>query len=247
MKLGIGKCGALPSKRDPRTITYRAVMRDLLAHPAYRAPAPFYDSRPKGIRWPIYGNNVYGDCTFAAIARIMFVNATRRKRAFEITDEDVVNAYLDLNNGKDVGAAPIDALTYMRNVGIKGHKVAAFARVETKDELERKSALQTFGSLYVAAALPLKLDDDRDHRWELTPINARTDRDAPRSMGGHAFPAFGYQRGVEFAVPWTEDVVIEDPWADLYMEERWVFIDNQEDDEMLLTVMYDQLSAIKGT
>ena len=243
MRITIGKCGALPSRDDPRTITYKSVMQAL---PQLRAPAPFFDSRPWGIRWPLYGNDFYGNCTFAAIARIMYANAYRQKRSFDVTAEDVIKAYLDLTDGKDEGAMPLDALTYMRNVGIKGHKIAAFARVDTKSELERKSAIQTFGSLYVAAALPLRLDDDRDHRWELTPIDQRTDRDKPRSMGGHAFPEFGYQRGIEFAVPWNEEVVIEDPWADLYMEERWVFIDGQEEDEALLSVMYDQLAAIKA-
>jgi hypothetical protein len=247
VKISIGKCGAVPSRHDPRTITYKAVMKVLGDHQKFRAPAPFFDARPAVIRWPMYGNDTYGDCTFAAIARIMFANAFRRKRAsFDVTAEDVVKAYLEMNDGRDVGAMPIDALTYMRNVGIKGHKVVAFARVETKNELERKSALQTFSSQYVAAGLPLRLDDDRDHRWELTPMDQRTDRDAPRSMGGHAFPEFGYQRGVEIAVPWTEEVIVEDPWADLYMEERWVFIDNQEDDEALLAVMHEQLAAIKG-
>lgn len=192
------------------------------------------------------GNDRYGNCTFAAIVRIMLANAHRRGRVLDIKDEDVINAYLEMNDGRDVGAQPLNALTYMRNIGIRGYKVAAFARVDWSDELERKSALQTFGSLYVAAALPLRLDDDRDGRWELTPPWERTSRDAPRSMGGHAFPVFGYQRGEEFAVPWDAEVVIEDGWADLYMDERWVFIDNQEDDETLLAVMHEQLAAIKN-
>jgi len=64
-------------------------------------------------------------------------------------------------------------------------------------------------------------------------------------MGGHAFPVFGHQRGEVFAVPWTQEVVVEDAWADLYMEERWVFIDNHEDDAALLHAMRTQLEAIK--
>lgn len=247
MKVRVGKCGAIPSRHDPRTIPYKAVAKGITARRPYRAPPPAFDARPRGMRWPMLGNDTYGNCTFAAIVRIMIRNAFTRGRVLPITDKDVVDAYLDMNDGKDVGAMPIDALAYMRNVGVKGCKVVAFARVDDNDPLEQRSAMKTFSSLYVAAGLPLRLDDDRDRRWELTPINQRTSRDAPRSMGGHAFPEFGYQRDETFAVPWDQEVVIEAAWEGLYMEERWVFIDNQEDDEVLLAAMHEQLAAIKAT
>lgn len=247
MKIRVGKCGAVPSRHDPRTISYKAIAKGIEARRPYRAPAPAFDARPGGMRWPILGNDVYGNCTFAGIVRIMLRNAHARGRALPITDKDVVDAYLDMNGGKDIGAMPINALTYMRNIGIKGCKVVGFARVDDNDPLEIRSAMQTFGGMYVAAALPLRLDDDRDRRWELTPLAQRTDRDAPRSMGGHAFPLFGFQRGEEFAVPWDEEIVIEAPWAGLYMEERWVFIDNQETDEVLLAAMHEQLDILKAT
>lgn len=204
-----------------------------------------FDARPRNMTWRAYGNVQYGNCTFAAIARILEVNARRRGQVFDITDQDVISAYLDMTGGRDNGAMPIDALNYMRSIGIKGRKITAYARVDDRDLLERKSALQTFGSLYCAAAMPLRLDDDKDMRWELTPIGDRTPKDAPRSMGGHAFPVFGYQRNEEFAVPWTQEIVIEDAWADMYMEERWVFIDDRENDSVLRSAMETQLEAIK--
>lgn len=206
-----------------------------------------FDARPRDPRWRAYGNHEYGNCTFAAIVRVLEVNAKRRNQPFQVSDQDVIAAYLDMTGGRDSGAMPIDALNYMRKIGINGHKIVAYARVDDRDALEWKSALQSFGALYCAAALPLRLDEDRDLRWELTPIGQRTTKDAPRSMGGHAFPIFGYQRGEAFAVPWTQAVVIEDPWADLYMEERWVFIDNGEQDPELLAVMQQQLEAIKAS
>lgn len=245
MKIVVGKTGAIPSRQDPRTITFKSVARQLAATPKFRPPAPMFDTRPRGMRWEILGNDRYGNCTIAGIVRIMMASAHRRGKRLPILEQDVINAYLTMTGGVDEGAMPINALTYMRNVGIRGCKVVAFARVDDGDVREHRSALQSFGSMYVAAALPARLDEDRDRRWELTPLAQRTARDAPRSLGGHAFPLFGYQRGEEFAVPWTDEVVIEAPWAQLYMEERWVFIDNQETDETLLAAMHTQLDALK--
>jgi hypothetical protein len=247
MSLVLGKLGSIPSRHDPRTLSYKAINKALTAADPLRVPPLFVDTRPHNERWRMLGNDRYGCCTFAGIVRIMINNAARRGKTLDITDQDVVDAYLTLTNGQDIGAMPINALTYMRNIGIKGHKVVAFARVSDRDLYERQSALTTFGSLYVAAGLPAKLDDDRDLRWELTPKEKRTSSDAPRSLGGHAYPVFGFQRGEEFSVPWDQEVIEEADWTDYYREEAWVFVDNQETDQFLLGVMYAQLAAIKET
>lgn len=245
MTLNVGKLGAVPSRTDVRTLTYATINKVMSAANPLRVPPMFHDTRPHGERWQILGNDKYGCCTFAGIARIMINNARRRGQTINIQAQDVVHAYLEMNDGKDHGAMPINALTYMRNIGINGHKVLAFARVADHDVNERQSALTTFGSLYVAAGLPIRLDDDRDLRWELTPRSQRTDKDEPRSLGGHAYPVFGFQRGEEFPVPWDQEVIEEADWTSYYRDENWVFIDNQETDQFLLGVMYSQLAAIK--
>jgi hypothetical protein len=245
--LQIGKMGSVPSRVDARTVSYAAVYKALAIADPRRVPKLHHDTRPRNARWDINGNNRYGCCTFAGIVRIMQNNAARRGQTIDITDEDVIKAYLDSTGGVDTGQMPINALNYMRAIGIKGHKVLAYARVGDRDLYERKSALTTFGSLYVAAGLPARLDDDRDMRWELTPQEKRTARDAPRSMGGHAYPVFGFQNGEEFTVPWDQEVVEEAAWTEFYREETWAFVDNQETDQLLLGVMYAQLAAIKDT
>lgn len=248
MTLKVGRCGAIPSRVDPRTVKCKAVLSTLTtAQPALRVPPFAYDARPAGNRWRMYGNDVYGCCTFAGIVRIMQNNAKRRGQPFVVDDADVVNAYLDLTNGEDVGAMPINALNYMRNVGIKGHKVLAFARVDDHDVNERQSAMKTFGSLYVAAALPAKLDEDHDLRMELTPKEKRTKNDEPASLGRHAYASFGYQNGEEFTVMWNQENIEEMDWINYYREENWAFIDNGEIDQALLDAMQAQLSAIKAS
>lgn len=243
MGLVRGKCGSIPSRQDPKTINYSAVRAIL--DPGLRVPPFHCDYRPSGARWRDYGNHQWGNCTFAAIVRIMENNARRRGQLFSISDQQVIDAYLDLTSGEDIGAMPINALNYMRNIGINGHKIVAFARVSDHDLFERQSAIKTFGGLYVAAGLPAKLDEDRDLRWELTPKEARTSADAPRTLGGHAYSVFGYQHHEEFTVPWTQEVVEEDAWTDYYREENWAFVDNGETDQAILDAMLSQLNAIK--
>ena len=247
MTLKVGKTGAVPSRHDPKTVTYKAIHKALVIADPRRTPPFFVDTRPRNARWNINGNDRYGCCTFAGIVRIMQNNAARKGRVLDITDEDVIKAYLDSTGGADIGQMPINALNYMRSLGIKGHKVLAYARVGDRDLYERQSALATFGSLYVAAGLPARLDEDHDLRWELTAREKRTSSDEPRSLGGHAYPIFGFQNGEEFSVPWDQEVIEEVAWTDYYREETWVFVDNQETDQLLLGVMYAQLAAIKET
>lgn len=247
MTLKVGKMGAVPSRHDPKTVTYRAVHKALNVADPRRTPPFFVDTRPRSPRWNMNGNDRYGCCTFAGIVRIMQNNAARKGRTLNITDVDVIDAYLDSTDGADTGQMPINALHYMHNIGIKGHKVLAYARVSDRNLYERQSALATFGALYVAAGLPARLDENRNLRWELTARGKQTANDMPRSLGGHAYPVFGFQNGEEFAVPWDQEVIEEAAWTDYYREETWVFVDTQETDQLLLGVMYAQLAAIKET
>lgn len=249
-KVVVGKTGARPSPRDKRDLPFRAVARQLASVGKLLVPKFHFDNRFM-TRWPMLGNDRYGCCTFAGIVRIMMNNARRRGKTLAVEDKHVINAYLDYNDGKDDGGIPVEVLTYMKNVGIRlddgTHlKVEAFARVDNRDVYEWKSAIQTFGHLYVAAGLPARLDEDRDSRLELTPFDKRDRRDEPRSMGGHAYDIFGFQNREQFAVMWTDDLIEELDWTNYYREEGWVFIDNQETDEFLLQVMRDQLAAIKA-
>lgn len=252
MKLVRGKLGATPSVHNPKTVLYSAIHNALVMADPRRVPKFQHDTRPHNAKWDILGNDEYGCCTFAGIARIMMNNAVRKGRVLNITRKHVIAAYLDSTGGVDTGQQPINALNYCRSIGFKLDngdvvKVLAYARVGDRDMYERQSALTSIGSLYVAAGLPAALDNDYDRRWELTPKEKRTADDAPRSLGGHAYPVFGFQRGEEFTVPWDHEVIEEAPWTDYYREETWAFVDSQETDQLLLGVMYAQLAAIKST
>jgi len=203
------------------------------------------------MKWRMLGNDQFGCCTVAAIVRQMMRNAHARGKTLNVRDSDVVSAYLDMNDGKDNGAMLLTALDFMKHEGITlvdgtVLKVTAYARVAVRDITQSHSAMQSFKGLYVAAGLPLALDDDRDHRLELKPAGERTHRDAIHSMGGHAYNAFGHDRDGDKVVLWEDDMVETPPWRSLHREEAWVFVDNQETDKLLLDVMHAQLAALKA-
>jgi len=251
----IGKCGVSllsdEGGRDAkRDLPYRAIARQLAADNKLRVPAFHKDGRALR-KWPILGNDKWGCCTFAGIVRIIMNNAAKRGEFLDVQDRHVIKAYLDHTGGKDAGAMPINALNYMRNIGIKLDdgkviKVDAFARVDNFSTYEWHSAIQTFGHLYVAAGLPAKLDDDRDDVLELSPPEKWTDRDEPASMGNHAYDIFGFQNNEQMAVLWDQDVTELQPWTIRYRREGWVILDNQEPDGYLRDVMMAQLDAIRA-
>jgi len=250
----VGRLGAESSGNHPkiaRALPFSKVQAGLLAHPSYRPPAPFFDARPAGMKWRMLGNDKFGCCTIAAIVRQMMRNAYARGKPLSVRDSDVVNAYLKMNNGKDTGAMLLTALDFMKHEGIvladgTHLKVLVYARVATRDRVQSHSAMQSFKGLYVAAGLPLALDDDRDERLELKPSAERTHRDAVRSMGGHAYNAFGHDRDGDKVVLWEDDMLETPAWTSHHREEAWVFADNQETDQVLLDVMFEQLAALKA-
>lgn len=248
MKIRVGRLGARKDERaNPKDLLYANVANKMAADGRLRVPSLHYDARWME-RYPILDNDRYGCCTFSSIVRAMLNNAIRRgKPITNIEPGDVARAYLDMTGGKDEGAMEVDALTYMRHVGIKGYKVRTFVRVNELDPYEMASALQTFKSLIVCAGLPARLDEDRDSRLELTPPHLRTRADEPRSMGGHAYNVFGQQRREQFVVLWEDRVVEEAAWTDFYREEAWAFIDNQETDAYLIETMEEQLDVLKSS
>lgn len=248
MKIRVGKLGARKDDRtDARDLPFAKVAAKMASDGKLRVPALHHDARWLP-RYPILDNDQYGCCTVASIVRAMINSSVRRGRPItNIVPGDVARAYLDMTGGVDEGAMAVDALTYMRNVGIKGYKVRVFARVNELDPYEMASALQTFDDLVVTAGLPARLDEDRDDRLELTPAAERTHGDGPRTLGGHAYNVFGQQRREQFVVLWEDRVVEEAAWTDFYREEAWAFIDNQETDPYLIETMEEQLSILKST
>lgn len=220
----IGRCG----RSHVSPLNRRALWLGRYLDPhAYTAP-PLYDNWTGGTRYNWFGNDTLGVCTYAALAHMFQQRCALLGITCTITPNDVIDAYkagtgYDGTPGTDQGGSCISALVRTKNVGIGGYRARAFARVNMRDPVEVRAAIHIAGSIYVGGALPRRIaSQGRD--WKL-PMHQEA-QDAPGSLGGHAWLLTGYQRGNLFALPWVDEVSIDDAWEDLYIDEGWVVLDD---------------------
>jgi hypothetical protein len=221
-----GCLGRVASRHDSRSLRLSRYLRPAV----YPAPPPARDwARDTRFTWSL--NDRLGCCTIAGLVHLAQAHAAANMLALTITDDDVRKAYAAVSGydgtpATDRGAQMLDALTYARNVGIGGWKIGAFVRVDPRDHVELRAAINLFGGVYAGAALPARVRDQRT-TWELPPIAERDDVDEPGSLGGHAFALLGFDRTHLQAMPWTTRTSVGNAWAELYIDEAWAFLDDR--------------------
>lgn len=222
----LGRFGRIASREDARTLR----LARYLETGRYAAPPPARDWTG-GTRFTWSLNDRLGCCTITGLVHLAQAHAAANGESIAIDDLDVAKAYAAISGydgtpATDRGAQMIDALVHARNVGIGGWKIGAFVRVDPRDYLEVRAAINLFGGIYVGADLPERIKE-QGTTWELPPLVARTDDDAPSSLGGHAFALLGFDRTHLQAMPWITKTSIGNAWADLYISEAWAFIDQR--------------------
>jgi len=218
-----GKLGRLP--HDPYR---RALIIDsFLDFDAPRVTVPV-DWLSLVTQWPMYGNDQYGDCVWAAIGH-MIEAWTRYSHgvAIEVTTQALLTGYsattgfnpnAPLVNGvnpTDNGTVIADALDYWLKVGIAGHKILAYAQVQ--DPTKIFAAMRVFGGMMIGVNFPQSAMDqfNAGKPWSVV-------RKSP-IIGGHAVHV-GYD-GTEYkGITWAAVEGISDPWWKTYVEEAWVVI-----------------------
>jgi hypothetical protein len=181
--------------------------------------------------WPMYGNDQWGCCVFAAAGHMIeAITSYGRGTGTMPTVEDLLAAYSAVtgfdpaagppgNNPTDQGTVIQDALSYWRKAGIGGHQIAAFAEVNVHDRTEVDAALYLFGHLMLGVNLPNAAIDqfDAGQAWHLV-------SDDGGIAGGHAVN-LGYEaRGGYKAITWSKSQPFSADWWGRYVEEAWVTI-----------------------
>lgn len=228
----VGRLGRLPRKIDSRTVS----LNNLLETIPVPLPAPPL-ARNWGRRYltgggvggPIpfstFGNLQYGDCTCAAIGHYDEAVCTAVATNKTITTDIVFEAYDDISewdrnqpSKNDLGAQNLDALNWFRKQGL----IAAFAAFNEKDLLHVQLGINLFHGVYIGADLPISAK--RQVIWDVAPSDRLDPNYAPRSWGGHAMLAVGYDaRGVWF-VTWGRLQFATWPWFLTYVDEGYVMI-----------------------
>lgn len=176
--------------------------------------------------YPMYLNDRIGDCTCAGAGHMIQAESRYGSgTTATITDTDVLTAYeavsgYDPKTGaNDDGAVMQDVLSYWRKTGFGGHKILAFAEVDVKNDAELRSAMNTFGSLYIGINFPgsamTQFNDGQP--WDVVP--------GAELEGGHAIHGGAYKVGDNWkVVTWGAVQEMTQAFWDKYVEEAWVVV-----------------------
>jgi hypothetical protein len=175
----------------------------------------YYSAVPS---WPMYGNDDLGDCTWAAIGHMVqawtaFAGAERTP-----AEADIVQGYWETGtppSATGVTGGPTDngrmephVLSYWRHNGIPNEQdsIIGYAAINAKNPDRVKFAIENFGGVYVALAMPLTAE--QQSVWDYVP---ESPDNQPYSWGGHAVPVLGYDAEFLYLVTWG--FVMKMTWA----------------------------------
>lgn len=203
-------------------------------------PAPPSCCNSAGAPIDMFGNDRYGDCTFAALANYRAICSVKEGLAFPTTEADVTAAYLDFTHGKDDGAVEHDVLN-LAKIGVKlggsdPWRLAAWVTVDIADRETCRFLVSEFWSLYLGVELPNVAKGQG--LWDAT-SDLSEDR-APGSWGGHALLWSDYEENGDVGlVTWGQVKTATPAWLAAYCDEAYVLLD--EDRATSINVDWDAL------
>lgn len=176
----------------------------------------------------LWGNDAYGNCTFAGLANADAISSKIEGRPCAMTRDAVIKAYLDFTDGQDVGAVETLVLAAARTLGFSlggpsRTRLAAWVSVPVANTAARSSLIAIFGSLYLGVSLPITAQ--RQTTWT-GPPDLRGDNQ-PGSWGGHCLIEAGYDDTHRKLVTWGAIQRCDEMWIRAYCDEAYVLLDEQ--------------------
>jgi hypothetical protein len=210
------KLGKLPVRHDKRTLKFP---KYLTALPPVK---PSVDWSPFVHNWGMMVNDQLGDCTCAAAGHLIELWTASASTMITPKDTDIVAAYSAITGytptdpSSDQGANELDVLNYWRNIGIAGHKIGAYAKVDFTNHDYVKLATDMFAGAYIGFDVTQAMMDafDAGRPWALATVNGPI-------VGGHAVPVIGYDAYGVTLVTWGATQVMD--WAcwDKFVDEAY--------------------------
>ena len=222
-----GRLGRVKSRDDARTLR----LSRYLTPGKYDAPPPARDWFGSTVfSW--FLNDKIGDCACASLCHMLQAHANLHNKIINISDSDVVGMYSAVSGydpakpETDRGSQMIDALRYMNNTGIAGHKIGAYVQVNQNDAQELRAAMNLFGGVYVGARLPKRVLS-QGNTWEVVAPSYQSNDDAVGSLGGHAFTLLRYDRLHFGLATWASRYTTSNAWISKYVDECWAIISSE--------------------
>ena len=216
--------GKLPKRVDRRTLQFS----DYLMTQPVLPPAPVATAnlarvlKATGLTvaelFPMDGNDIYGDCTMAALAHIITMIYAFLGRTVIPAVADVEALYFTLTGGPDSGLDMLTVMNYIRQNGWLGDKpILAFAEVDTTNDYLVQQAINLFGFQYTGFVVPENCIEqfNAGGPWVRGTL----------TQDGHCVPLVDINRalGVE-ALSWGGQVRGTWPWFNECVDEAYVLI-----------------------
>lgn len=217
------KLGKLAPKWHPHTLSLAKYLApDLLPDAAAKV---YREYKTPAVAMQLFGNDRYGDCVFAMFANFLILATVHTGTIVIPSLADVLKGYSDVTGfdpatgANDNGTVMTEALEYMRNVGMAGHKILGWAKIDHHNIVHRRLGVQLFGATLVGVSFPASAMTQfgNNQPWHV---------DSGSTIeGGHAILHPGYGATGDDYVTWGKwDQKAASSWSLEYVDEEYVAI-----------------------
>jgi hypothetical protein len=223
----IRKLGKLAPRNDSRTLRLANYLAPDLPSP----PASCDWTTKAAANFGMMLNDTLGDCTCAAIGHEIQVATANHGSEATVPDGAILTAYEAVSGYRpgepstDNGAVMLNVLNYWRRVGVAGHKIVGFAKVNVQNWKEVRQAIALFDGMYIGLALPTSAEQQRT--WSLSGAGPRPFAEdfQPGGWGGHcvfvpAYTADGFLK----CITWGAAKVLTRAWLRVMCDEAYVVL-----------------------
>lgn len=216
--------GILPPEPGRPRLRLRDFLTGEIPAPAAQKPPAEVDYE-SGIDFPMYGNDVCGDCGPAGCGHVVQSLTTYGQgKTATVTEATVLDFYSAISGyvpgdpSTDVGVNLQDMLEYWRKHDLGGHEIVAFAEVDISNPAEVQLAIDLFDAVITGIRLPQSaMDQFNAHKvWDVVR--------GSRILGGHCVPFFGYGNGLYKGVTWAAVQAMTEAFRKKYAGEGWIVI-----------------------
>lgn len=228
MSIPVHKLGKQAPKIDTRTLKLSNYLRKL---PPIPPEVSWITKLKAAMPIPMYLNDQLGDCVIAAAGHMIQQWNFYAGHPSQPSDADILKAYEDVGGyvpgdpSTDNGAVMLDCLKYWRKTGIGGHKIVAFAALDTSNIREMQAAIYLFGSLYVGIALPLSVQGTDD--WTVATGGVYTDKGEPGGWGGHCVNLPASSPITYTCETWGDSLKMSHNFLKDYLDEGYVVLSQE--------------------
>jgi len=212
----IGCTGKLPKKEDARNLKLARYLSGSIPRPGLtKAWSEAVDV------WGVFGNNIVGDCTCAALAHAVQCWSANDGHPMTPKTSEVLAAYSKISGydptrpETDRGAYMLDACKLMLGDGIGGHTAEAFAEIDPDDPTTLMSGIDLFGVIYCGLRLPLSAK--HESIWADT-------SGAAGGWGGHAVCLLNRTPYTWTCITWGRVQQMTHQFFDRYCDENYVLV-----------------------